>query len=140
MSSQHAVLRVGARRSSAAAILFAISFCIGAEEGLVGSYRGNFTTVTMHGQVPFGIDLDIEYAEKGVLRATMTEYGHRAEAGALCNGKYDMRGKYEGNNLKLGTKTGGDGGTCARFFELHKDGDSLVGTTAKGQRVELHRQ
>lgn len=94
----------------------------------------------MHGQVSFGIDLDIDYAEKGEVRATMTEYGHRPEAGALCNGKYYMHGRYEGNQFKLGTKTGGDGGTCARFFELEKDGDALTGTTARGQRVELRRR
>lgn len=113
---------------------------VGAQDSLLGSYRGNFTTVTMHGQVQFGIDLDIEYAEKGVLRATMTEYGHRPEAGALCNGKYELHGTYEGNRMKMGTKAGGIGGTCVRHFEIVKEGDSLVGTTGKGQRVELHRK
>jgi len=130
-------------RLSRAAVGLAVSVsAIGfaADEGLIGSYRGNFTTVTMHGQVPFGIDMDITYAQDGVVRATMTEYGHRPEAGALCNGKYEMRGTYEGNSLKLGTKTGGDGGTCVRFFHLVKEGDALTGTTGKGQRVELHRK
>ena len=123
----------------------AVSVCVptsglAAEDTLLGSYRGNYTAVTMHGQVPFGVDLDIDYAKDGVVHATMTEHGHRPEAGALCNGNYDMRGTYEGNHLKIGTKSGGDGGTCARFFDLVKEGDSLVGTTPRGQRVELRRR
>jgi len=121
-------------------LLASLSGPVHADESWVGKYRGNFTAVTMHGQVPVGIDLDIEYAENGIVRATMTEYGHRAEAGAPCNGKYLMRGSLEGNRAKLGTKTGGNGGTCARSFELVKEGDSLNGTTGRGQRVELHKQ
>ena len=132
------------RRSSAAPLVVLVlalpAACLGAQDGLLGSYRGNFTTVTMHGQVPFGIDLDIVYAEKGIVRATMTEYGHRPEAGALCNGKYELHGTYEGKSLKLGTKSGGDGGTCVRFFQLLQEGDALTGTTGRGQRVELHRR
>jgi len=134
-------MHVLATQAGVACLVMAMApICFAADDSLTGSYRGNFTTVTMHGQVPFGIDLDIEYAEKGILRATMTEYGHRPEAGALCNGKYEMHGTYEGNRMKLGTRSGGIGGTCARRFEIVREGDTLVGTTAKGQRVELHRK
>ena len=134
------MIRIAAASASLVVLLGSYSTLVGADDSFVGSYTGNFTTVTMHGQVQVGIDLDIDYAENGIVRATMIEYGHRPEAGALCNGKYMMRGTYEGNSLKLGTNMGGDGGTCPRYFKAVKEGNTLTGTTGRGQRVELRRK
>src|SRR5438105_15377686 len=99
--------RVTTVSASLAFLFFAHQASVSAEDSLLGTYRGYFTIVTMHGQVQVGADLVIDYADNGKVRGTMTQYNRRPEAGGVCNGRYALRGKYEGSSLELGTMHGG---------------------------------
>ena len=106
------------------------------EQSLVGTYRGHMH-MDSGMMTEIGVDLVVERVENGRVTATLTQYNKRVEAGGACNGKFPMRGTFRDNKLTLGTRAGGDSGKCPFRFEAMKDGDKLVGTTARGVPIEL---
>jgi hypothetical protein len=95
-----------------------------------GRYVGNlFTNSEM-----VGLTLVISGFNDGVVTGTATLGGRG------CNGAYPMQGRYQSNKLSLrATRNGGPAGDCPLNFALNVLGDTLVGATDSGDKVQLRK-
>ncbi|HSQ04610.1 MAG TPA: hypothetical protein VLN59_11265 [Burkholderiales bacterium] len=121
------------------AIGFAITlFCSGLAypaDALIGKYSGSVTYPGRRGDTPIGLELVIESIESGTVKAKAA-YSMRGP----CAGEYLMAGTYADNKLRLKSiENSGRTGDCVLILNLAAEGNSLVGATASGYRVQLSR-
>jgi hypothetical protein len=98
---------------------------------LVGRYRGSMRVYEpLH--VYAGLDLIITSVnELGFVKGKATSYARRP-----CTGDFDMRGRYQNKEVRMRTIEG----PCAIGLDLKDEGNRLVGTTGRGEPVELLRR
>lgn len=94
------------------------------ENNLVGNWSGSYLyTGATTRTVDIGIELKVDKLEGAVVT------GSARTIGGNCAGEYQMRGKFDGQNLgMISTNSAGAAGDCKFGFRAKLDGDRMIGT------------
>ena len=121
-------------RAASFMLLVALGANSYAEESLVGTYTGTFQGAKRNDKSN-GVSLVIASVENGVVKGTATRFQRGA-----CNGEYPMEGELSGTALTMkATEKGGSAEDCSFGINVTQQGNTLVGTTHKGQPIQLSR-
>lgn len=108
-----------------AAIVVALLCCAGisyAQQGLVGSYYGEYPEPTGHGWPKIqGLTLKIVSAKDGKIAGQLVLGSNE------CVGNYELEGSYQDNKLEMKTSEGSLRGCGQQPVTLEVQGDKLVG-------------
>ena len=116
------------------ALLAFIPLRLSAQESIIGTYSGHFMQKSQRGERSRALHLVISNLEGDVASARLTRQT------SDCGGEHPMQGKYDGNRLKLrSTEKGGAAADCSLSLDLTVEGKKLVGTTGRGEQVQLSK-
>lgn len=102
--------------------------------GRFDAMRGRYTGNYFDASDMIGLTLVISSIENGVVKAAATLGGRG------CEGQYPMQGTFQNNRLDLNaTRKGGPAGDCPLSLSLAAQGNTLVGATGDGNKVQLSR-
>jgi hypothetical protein len=112
----------------------AASLVVLAEDLQPGRYTGSFTKQGNRNIEQWGIALQIDSVDQGVVKGMASRYRGN------CKGDVPIQGKLDGNTLEIReTEKGGRAGDCGFRATLTVEGKRLVGKMGSGEPAELSR-
>ena len=103
-----------------------------AQDSLIGKYSETYTRNTNKGEQRYGLELNIESSENGVVKGTAIRNGRD------CRGAFPVEGTFKDNRLELKSGKVSGAEDCTANLRLAAEGNKLKGTMGNAA-VELSK-